>query len=295
MNEYPQVIFTLRSILEELTGEVDFELIAVNNYTEETKRVEDKGGSYVEGFAKNIPELNYLRYPGKLSHWQAKNYAISQSSGKFLWFCDSHCIPGRGAVIEALNYYRNNHELLNGSLHLPLTYHILESKKLIYKLNVNRPTGSVHYSFSSYIDKPLPYEVPCMSTCGMMISRKLFDEIKAWPHTLGIYGGGENYINFVMAVMGKKKWIMPGKPLHHHGEKRGYAWNHDDHVRNRMIAIYCAGGEKWLALFTAASKGSETVLKNYAVLVVNQYKELRRYVKEREVFTLDKWLQTWGC
>ena len=295
MNEYPNIIFTLRGILEELNGALDFEIIAVNNYTEETKRVEDKGGKYVEGFAKTIPELTYLKYSKKLSHWQAKNYAVAQSSGEILWFCDSHCMLGRDAVKKAFYYYYSNHEKLNGTLHLPLTYHILESKKLIYKLNVNRPTGSVHYSFSSYRDEAEPYEVPCMSTCGMMISRKLFDEIKAWPDTLGIYGGGENYINFVMAVMGKKKWIMPGKPLHHHGEKRGYAWNYDDHMRNRMIAIYCAGGQEWLATFTAACRGSETVIKNCAALVVRQYKELREYIKEREVFTLDEWLKIWGC
>ena len=61
VNEYPQVIFTLQAIAEDLLGRVDFEVIAVDNYAPEVEEMakkdpnqpsiytRDKGGDVVKG------------------------------------------------------------------------------------------------------------------------------------------------------------------------------------------------------------------------------------------------------
>ena len=58
VNEYPQVMFTIRNIAEELRDRVDFEIIAVNNYCDEVKaqnREEDKGGISIAACQKGHP------------------------------------------------------------------------------------------------------------------------------------------------------------------------------------------------------------------------------------------------
>lgn len=95
VGEYPQVAFTAQSVLNELRGKVDFELIMIDNWCKEVEaqnRVQDKGSNYMKSIALINPEMKVLSYDKKLSHWQSKNLGVANSTGKFLWFCDAHCV-----------------------------------------------------------------------------------------------------------------------------------------------------------------------------------------------------------
>ena len=291
-NEYPQVLFTIQSIAQELRDRVDFEIIAINNYCDEVKaqkREEDKGCEALLASRKGNPWLKVLHYEKKLSHWQAKNLGIRESTGKFLWFCDAHCIVSRDSLFRMFEYYRDHHEELNGTLHLPLTYKILEWHKLIYKLVANLETGEIHYSFTPYRPADSPYRVPCMSTCGMMMSREIYDELGGWPTELGIYGGGENFINFTLAVLGKTVNIFPSEPLFHHGEKRGYHWNGDDYTRNRTIATYMFGGEELAARFIANRRGNPAILQNILNDVLERTRPHREMIAAKQKLSIEEW------
>ena len=293
-NEYPQVAFTIRSIMEELSGRVGYEIIAINNYCDEVsqqKRPEDKGGKYVENLSKYIPELTYIHYKDKLSHWNAKRVGIEASKGKYLWFCDSHCMVGRNALFDMFTYYKKFHVELNGTIHLPLTYHILEQKWIIYKLVAELSQSSYHYAFTSYRDSEEPYEVPCMSTCGMLMTRELYDYVGGWPKELGIYGGGENFINFTLAVLGKKKWIFPGKALHHHADTRGYHWRHDDYAKNRLIATYLFAGEKAAYNSLNYMRGNRVIYKNMMISIKDNCGPQRALIKKRQKEEINEWIQ----
>jgi glycosyltransferase involved in cell wall biosynthesis len=298
VNEWPQVIFTLRSIIEELDGRVDYEIIAVNNYAQkvaEQKREEDKGGEHVRNIAKlHGGRLKYIKWDEKLSHWNAKNVAVAASTGKFLCFIDAHCIVGRNSLYNMFQLYRENFKELNGTIHLPLTYHILEQHKLIYALQVRRDDGWIHYTFCGYRNGNAPYEVPCMSTCGMMMTRWLYGELDGWPSQLGIYGGGENYMNFVLAVLGYKKWIMPGRPLYHHGEKRGYSYEGGDYIKNQALAAYCHSGRALLELYIKHRRGHPLVLKKIRDEIIVDLRERREYLKSKQVTSIWDWLKGWG-
>jgi len=296
--EWPQVIWTVRSVAEELKGRVDFELIAIDNWCAEVQkqgRVKDKGGEYLKNVAgRGNPWLKVLQYSEKLSHWNAKRVGVEASSGKFLWFVDAHCAVGRDALYKMFEYYKVHHGFLDGTIHLPLTYQLLEWRKLIYKLsNIEPKKGSLHYQFSQYRQNDEPYEVPCMSTCGMLMTRELYDELGGWPKELGVYGGGENFMNFCLAVLGKKKWIMPGDPLYHHGDKRGYSYNYDDFVRNRMIASYLFGGKGWALRQSQNMRGGPRILQEIYKGVVESCYVQRQGIKEKQKITIEEWIGQW--
>ena len=245
-NEFPQNLFTIQHIAQELNG-LDFEILAVNNFCNEAAaqgREQDSGFEAIEAAAKINPWLKSYHYKDKLSHWQAKNYGVKHASGRFLWFVDAHCIVSKDAGRLMFQHYKDNHPSLNGTIHLPLTYKILESRKLIYKLVTDLEKGIIDYRFTGW-NEPSNYtvEVPCMSTCGMMMTREIYDELGGWPAELGIYGGGENFINFTLATLGYTKHVVPKGCLYHHGAKRGYNWNYNDYHRNRTIAAFIYGGE----------------------------------------------------
>lgn len=299
--EHPQCAFTVQAIYCELRDKCDFEIIVIDNYCPElqqqldAKREKpDNGTGYLSSLATDPrPWLKYLSYSAKLSHWQAKNAGVAASNGEFLWFVDAHCIPSHGSLIDMFHYYQANHVSLQGSLHLPLSY-MLEKPglELTYKLITDRERGVVHYSFTRYQHARVPYPVPCMSTCGMMMSRELYHTLGGWPTELGIYGGGEHFINFTMAVLGKSINIFPAEPLYHYAAPRGYHWNYYDYHRNRCIATYIFGGREWAWRYISHIEGGddlkqaiyESVAKSTACM------QHRSMISTRQIRTIDHWL-----
>lgn len=297
VNEWPQVIWTIKSIAEELRDRVDFEIITINNYCDEVKKQgykeEDKAGAYLKNVEGGNKWLKAIDYKEKLSHWNAKRVGIEASTGKFLFFCDAHCVVSRDSLYNMFLLYRSSYKALTGTIHLPLTYQIMEWRSLIYSLNADYDKGVLTYRFSSYRPNSHPYQVPCMSTCGMMITREMYDSIGGWPKELGIYGGGENFINFTLSVLGFRKWIMPVPPLYHHGEKRNYSWNYTDNLRNRSIASYLYGGEDWLTVFLDNCRGRTDVKSKIYDDVVASCKEQRDMIKVNQVLTVKEWIGLW--
>jgi glycosyltransferase involved in cell wall biosynthesis len=313
-NEHPMIEVTLRSLANELAaGGIDFEIIAVDNWTEDVGKQQDaktgrpfgrdRGHDLVASMSSVIPWLRRLEYNERLSHWQAKNFAIENSSSPFLYFCDAHVMVHPGALCEMFKFYSDSDALRkNATIHLPLTYHILEEKRLIYSLRWRPEFNDLDYTFcAARTLEPGEecYEVPCMSTCGMLASREVLNRIGGWPKTLGIYGGGEHFINYTMAVLGMKKFIFGENPLYHHGAPRGYRWNAVDYERNRLTAAFLFGGASFA--YEHASKRSPRNFPNKRVLqgicreVVNDpyLCEFRDRIKAAAVIDIHDFIESW--
>lgn len=300
VQEWPLPAFTCRAIYEELRDRVDFEFIYVDNWCEQSKAQghpeRDRTLGYLESMAKGWPWLKTMAYEEKLSHWNAKRVAVEASTGKFIWFVDAHVIISRDALYKQFCYYRDHHEELNGVLHLPVTYHVMEYRRLMYKLVDELDTsGYLGYSFTNYrppSDGPT-FQVPCMTTDGMMITRELYDYIGGLPKSLGIWGGGENFINFTLAVLGKTVNIMVGDSLNHHGDKRGYSYNFDDLFRNRCTAAYMYGGEELAVKYAANHKGRPSHLKMLCLEVMDECYLQRKMIETRQVIEIREWVKKW--
>jgi hypothetical protein len=297
-NEYPQVLFTIRAIAEELQGRVDFEIIAINNYCEEVKaqkRDEDKGGGAILAASKVNSWLRPLTYDKKLSHWQAKNLGVKEAKGDIFWFPDAHIMPSRGILFNMFKHYKIWWEELNGTLHMPITYQILESNRLIYGLVADPKIGNYFYQFVPMAPTDKILEVPVMSTCGCMMHRKIYNKFGGWPEELGIYGGGEPFFNFSMAVLGMKKNIWPIGSLHHHGEVRGYHWNYDGWVRDELIAAYCFGGYELMKLKARNMDGHKSVLTRIQDDILSRVslQEHRKLILSQQETTIEEWVKPW--
>jgi glycosyltransferase involved in cell wall biosynthesis len=294
-NHCPQVEKQREPVVEGVAVKLGLTKEQVNSVLEEFQSpfVKDKGGEIVSACQRVNPWLRYVVYSDRLSHWQAKNYAISKATGDILFFSDAHCVPSRDSIFRMFNFYTENREALNGSIHLPVTYKILESHRLIYKLVWNPERGECAYSFTPFRNGNEPYEVPCMSCCGVMIGKKELESIGGWPKELGIYGGGENFLNFTMSVVGMKKWIWPTGTLFHHGDKRGYHYIYDDYVKNKIIASYIYGGVDWATLFSKNAKGRPEVLQSMLDDVKIKCNDHRKLIKSKQVFSIHQWAEKW--
>ena len=104
-----------------------------------------------------------------------------------------------------------------------------------------------------------------------------------WPKELGIYGGGEHFMNYTLSVLGHRKMIYPHGVLCHHGEKRAYYWNYDDHIRNRILATYLFGGKAVGQRFISMAKGRPQVLQKMldevSQLCIKQREQIKKQPK----------------
>lgn len=324
--EYPQNIFTIMSIWNQLRdSDIDYEVIAVNNWNDrvasqadykytcpdcKTSRkiprgeanryrppygTDDPGGSRVKSYAKIHPWLKYVEYPDKLSHWNAKNAGVAASTGGVLFFIDAHCALAPGSLVEMFNYYtKHPTAILDGTLHMPLVYFLERpGPALIYKLVAKPEISMYHYSFTRYRGSDVPYTVPCMSTCGMMMSRYLYDLLGGWPAELGIYGGGENFINFTLAVLGKSVSIYPTRPLHHYAEKRGYNYEYVDYKRNQIIATYMFGGRERASKFSQHCKLDAKTADRIITDIINKCSDHRALIEKSQIMDIEDWYDKW--
>ncbi|MGD9156823.1 MAG: glycosyltransferase family 2 protein [Desulfobacteraceae bacterium] len=332
VGEYPQVLWTIQSIAQGLIEtEIEFEIIAVDNYCEQAVRqcnvatqkaidklkqiyfnegreieasdmfeihdmippiYKNRSGEAIKACARGNPWLRYVEYPDSLSHWQAKRVGVQESDGKVLLFVDAHTIPSVDAIEEMFLEYTRGSYNENGTMHLPLTYKILEWHRLIYKFFVENEFF-YSYKFTPFRQAKEPYEVQCMSTCGMMISRSIYDQLGGWPATLGVYGGGENFMNYTLAVCGFKKWIYPHGTLFHHADRRDYHWYGDNLIYNRMLAHYLFGGKDLLAKFTSICKGRPSTLQMFAEMALKEGFDQRQQIKSIQKMTIEEWAEKW--
>lgn len=303
VQEWPQIVFTIRSVVDSLiSGGVDFEVIAVDNFTPAVmgKRKPDPSAENLKAAATLHKWLRYESYTKKQSHWNCKNLAINKSDSPILLFVDAHVMSMGDSIFRMYQYYKENWEELNGSLHLPLTYKILENRRLKYKLKRKNIPHQLHYQFESYSPNgDVVEEVPCMSSCGLMIHRKFINLLGNWPEELGSYGGGENFLNFAGAICGLKKYLFSDGLLYHHGDTRGYTCSYEDYIRNRMIAVYMYGGFEMAKKYcTDIQESGRNGYGNHVFYslfnsVVDTCSEHRSLIKSRQVVSIEEWSSKW--
>lgn len=326
--EYPQNIFTIMSIWNHMRThgpDIDWELIAVNNWCDRVAsqadynytcpdcgkarkitRVEanryrppyakdDPGGDKVRAYAAMHPWLKYVEYTDKLSHWNAKNAGVAASTGDVLFFIDAHCALGPNSLVDMFRHYTEHPTaMLDSTYHLPLVYFLERpGPALTYKLVAKPEISMYHYSFTRYRSATAPYQVPCMSTCGMMMSKYLYDLLGGWPAELGIYGGGENFINFTLAVLGKSIMIYPALPLHHYAEKRGYNYEYVDYKRNQIIATYMFGGYDRAKTFSQNCKLDPKTAERVLAEVTDRCADHRALIEKQQITTIEDWYYQW--
>lgn len=302
VNEWPQIAWTLRALKQQAEG-IPFEIIAIDNHCEQARSFgRDRSHDHVLSMSQKGLNKKWLRvvsYDEKLSHWQSKNLGGEVAQYDTLFFCDAHVLPSKDGISKMFWYFHHEFNKEGGTLHMPLTYHILEPNRLIYRIVDDRKKwGLLGYTFEPAPKKKYAaYEVPVMSTCGMMVSKKLFQEEMVWPKIFGIYGGGENYFNYAMAMKGYKKHVLPTVTLFHHGEKRGYRFNLIDFARNRAAAMAIVCGVETARFFMASHQDFKEMPIKTKRLILTQVTEgiaeTRLQLLYRTVFDLEEFLDKW--
>jgi glycosyltransferase involved in cell wall biosynthesis len=306
--EHPQLIFTLQSIANELTyNEIEHQIVLIDNSpTPQSDCWELDSTLYIQQKKDHGMLLNVdvYKYADTLSHWQAKNMGIDHAYGDVLLFLDAHVVIYPGVIKKMIECF---HQLPEHSLlHMPITYMLEDGMKdaLIYELVTDLEKGIIDYRFTKF-DSYQPYvvAVPCMSTCGMMVSKKtMLDKFLKWPTLLGSYSGGEQYINFVGAVLGIRKFVLNAGSLFHYAAPRSYELVYEDVYRNRAVATFLFGGKdlfnRYLDNLTRLKRGriSPRIINKIRMELIEnaEMQERRNFIKENTMIEIIDWTKEWN-
>ena len=305
-HEHPQLLFTLQGLINELEfNSIPHELILINNAnTPQNDHTELDSVKYIEKkqHAGCLSNVKLLEYMDTLSHWQAKNLGVKHASGELLLFLDAHIVITPNAIKEMLNYFQwlPEHSLL----HLPIVY-MLENKenRLKYELVHDLDKGIVDYRFAKFMPNSRVTEVPCMSTCGMMVAKSTITDIyQGWPTMLGSYSGGEHFINFVGALLGVRKYIIDEGIVYHYAAPRSYDIVYNDVYRNRAISAFLFGGvelfHKYLVGLCRLERGkiSPRLISNIRLEIpsLSELQSRREYIMTNSNTTIEEFINYWS-
>jgi hypothetical protein len=315
--EFPHLPWTLQSVMDAFGLQIDYEVLAVDNYCEDARRHGVKINPIPEcnsaGICQKLiddgeaPWLRLLKYDAKLSHWGAKNHAVRNTKAPYLMFMDAHCaLPAFGlpAIIQSMM----DEDARDYSVHFSIANFVRNDPRF-YRMVYNEKVGLLHYenqpathdypwNKSRYV-----FPVPCASTCGMICHRSLIEDVlEFWPEELGPYGGGENLFNFVMALTGKEvRMNMNIKPIRHFATgrhwARDYTITNDEWFRNRVIATFLIAGEEWLFKLIEHSKSmfcfSDRVCMQTEILGSDNLQARRERIKEKSIRSIEDFIDQW--
>lgn len=285
-NEMKNLLWTLQCVQNGLDG-TDYEMIPVLNLCE---------NGDVEKLEKYWPSRNgtmkAIRYDDKPSCWQARNAGAAVAEGKYLLFLDSHVAFQEGAIRALLDF----HEGWKGIAHLPLCYWLEENRPNYgYVWKPEKFWGN----WTRQMPDP-PYDVPLSGASSILIDRDVFEEIGGFHSSLGIYGGGETYLDLKVQMFGYKVRVAVGYKLFHMTEKRGYAWNKKDFQRNFMLSAYALGGYKYLdplydVYFEDCRKNEvwENAMVELREEAIAIAQDDRDFIEANAEFTLDEVIEKW--
>lgn len=290
-NEYPKVCFAVQSAIVELQENFNYEVLVVDNLsTDETK-------DHFTELRNN--KVKYFPYAEKQSHWCAKNHGIKNSTGKYVFFLDAHCILGKDTLKNMIGFLdkkeQNNEKI--GAVHC---YHnaIMMNQPKEYELKF----GKLAYRFMTaqtiLNGKKEPYQIGVATTDGMMVPRKVFDELGAWHPEFGIRAGGEAYMNFKQSTCGFGHWMHPKANFYHFkGKKYGYHPIYTDWARNNFICAYTIGGKEWLDYVYKIYVGKKKISKETGDLfysdIMKKCQVEMEFIKSKQEISLTDYFKKW--
>lgn len=235
-NEFTNLKFTVQSLIDTLDPAMDddYEIICGFNLAD------NKDFEY---FAKlwwtGAGRVKVLRYDEGPSCWQTRQRCAEKAQGDYIFWCDSHVIVRGDDLVRAIKW----HEGWKGTLKFGLNYMLDAPFRTLYQYKW-RPE-KFWGDWSRELPSPPDYRIMASGTHGL-IDRDVFFDIGGLHSALGIYGGGEPYLDFKTHMFGYEIRCKPEFQVWHLAEKRGYSWNQQDFWRNFMIASYAIGGDEAL-------------------------------------------------
>lgn len=299
-SEFPQIVFTLYSILHSLEVEGfkphEFEIIIVDNCSDDRKMPQRGTWGTIDYLrtrgAYHNRVIRTVYYPLAGNH-TARNIGAEMARGKYLFFSDAHMAYQPGYFRELIRAIDESGGIVHGVLDWLGAYPPTKGgTTYTIKLGEEIKGTWANYRLRDREGKIVDdwWYIPALGHCSLGMLREQFLDFGGYQNYHRCYGGGEFFLNFKWWMFGSTVAVNPKCVGYHLSAGRGYSYNHDDYIHNVLYIGYALGMDEWTerAYINWLRRGRKEVMEKKRDEAWKECQEDRKFVAERRKYTFNE-------
>ena len=229
-NEFPQIVFTIQSIINDLEtflSPADWEVIVVSNCSDDEKTwrfVAERGLHY----HRNV---RFILDPiaGNVT---SRNKGVAIARGEYVVFSDAHMSYPFGTFKRMLETMKESGGIVHGTVQWLGGYHPSQPS-VQYSLKIGEKLWGTWNN--AIVKSDDWFYVPCSGHCFLGVNRQQFIDFGGYNDYFRCYGGGELYLALKWWMLGSSVVVDPRIMSYHLSAGRGYSYHQDDLIHNMML------------------------------------------------------------
>ena len=294
-NEFPQIAFTIYSIIADLESFLkpsEFEIIIANNCPSDeiiTKRA--LGGTTDYLSTRGIYWNRVLRYfydPIAGNH-STRNKGAAIARGKYLFFSDAHMTYSPGYFQRMIRAIDETGGIAHGTIGWLGAYPPGESMGYQYTIKLGE---EIKGTWNNYVLADDYFYIPLQGHCCLGMNREQFLKYRGYPTYHRCYGGGEFYLDTKWWLFGSSVVVDPKAIAYHLCAPRGYSYNHDDYIHNVLSIGLALGADEWAerAKINWLRTGRPEVIERLWNEAINETKTDKEFIANKRKTTFNQLL-----
>lgn len=252
-NEFPQIVFTIQSILNDLESFLkpnQYEIIIAANACDDWykgdkhKRAVTGTTEYMStmgGYSRRV--IRYLIDPIAANH-TTRNNGVKMARGKYIFLSDAHMSYKPGYFKRMMQTIDESGGLVHSAIGWLGAFPVNKANGLSYTIKLGE---EIKGTWNNYVLKEDDWSyIPAQGHCCLGFLREQFLEFRGYPEYHRCYGGGEFYLDMKWWMFGSTVVVEPRAIGYHLRSTRGYSYIYDDYIHN-VLAIGIALGMDWWA------------------------------------------------
>lgn len=250
-NEFPNIIHTVQSILNDLSSflsPTDFEIIICNNASDDwyvgdqRKRAVHGTTEYLSamgGFSRRV--IRYLYDPIAGNH-STRNKGARMARGKYLFFSDAHMAYKPGYFQRMIRAIDETGGIVHGAISWLGAYPVDKATGYAYTVKLG---DEIRGTWNNYKLTDDYWYIPMQGHCCLGVLREQFLKFGGYPEYHRCYGGGEFYLDSKWWMFGSTVAVDPQAVGYHLRSTRGYSYNYNDYIHNVLAIGVALGMDLW--------------------------------------------------
>lgn len=292
-NEFPQIAFTIQSIIHDLETFLkpsEFEILIVANCCNDEVWPRRGTGGTVDylmprgAYWNRVIKVIYDPIAGNHS---TRNKGVLQARGKYVFFSDAHMAYKVGyhkSMIRAI-------DATGGLVHSTIGWLGAYPKDVSMGYQYTIKLGDeIKGTWNNYKLADDYFYIPAQGHCSLACRRDQFLEFDGYPAYGRCYGGGEFYFDMKWWMFGSTVAVDPNAIGYHLNAPRGYQYNHDDYVHNVLAIGHALSMDDWVerAYISWMQKGNPETMSRLWEEAKRETVEDRNFIHHKKKKTFNE-------
>jgi glycosyltransferase involved in cell wall biosynthesis len=303
-NEFPQIVFTIYSIIADLESFLkpqEFEIIIMANCISDWYNVEkDRRGTqgtvdYLMGRSIFFNRIVKVCYDPIAGNHSTRNKGAKLARGKYLFFSDAHMAYSPGFFKKMIRAIDETDGVVHGAIGWLGGY---PPKDQDFGYQYTMKLGEeIKGTWANYKLCDDYFYIPFQGHCCLGVKREQFLKFGGYPEYHRCYGGGEFYFDIKWWMLGSRVSVEPNALAYHLCSSRGYSYNYDDYIHNVLAIGLALGMDDWAerAYINWCRRGNLERMKQIWEQAKKKTVKDREFIEKNRVMTFNQLLvdRTW--